>query len=167
MAIIIEDGTIVSGANSYNSRADYIAYALLLGTTIPDAVAADVQLITATEFMESKRAQYKGEAVDRDQSLSFPRYNVVIDGFYWTHEEIPRQAKLCQMTLALDINAGNDPYNPPVVRTRKSEEIDGAVKVAYFGRDQDVKLGKNSKWEALLNSLLNYSGMTSIELIRA
>ena len=157
--MIIEDGTIVTGANSYVSRADYIAYAITLGTTITDTTATDVELISAASFMESKRQMYKGELVDRDQYLSFPRYDVVLEGFYWTGEEIPRQVKLCQMAIALDINAGNDPYNPPIIRTRKSEEIDGAVKVAYFGRDQDVKLSRTSKWSALLTSLLKNSGL--------
>jgi hypothetical protein len=70
------------------------------------------------------------------------------------------------MAIALDINAGNDPYNPPIVRTRKSEEIDGAVKVAYFGRDQDVKLSRTSKWSALLSSLLQNSGL-GIAMVRS
>ena len=157
--MIIEDGTIVTGANSFVTRSEYIAYALTLGTTIPNTTATDVELISATSFMESKRQMYKGELVDRDQYLSFPRYDVVLEGFYWTGEEIPRQVKLCQMAIALDINAGNDPYNPPIVRTRKSEEIDGAVKVAYFGRDQDVKLSRTSTWSALLSSLLKNSGL--------
>ena len=165
MAIIIEDGTIVSGANSYNSRADYIAYAILLGVTIADTVDADVQLISATEFMESKRDSYKGELVERDQYLAFPRYNVVLEGFYWSDEEIPRQVKLCQMAIALDINEGNDPYNPPIIRTRKKEKVEGAVEVEYFGQDKDVKLSRNSKWQALLNILLKNNGL-GIALVR-
>ena len=163
--MVIEDGTIVSGANSYVTRYDYIIYASTLGVTIPFTTATNIELIRAANFMESKRKLYKGTIVNRDQDLAFPRYGVVIEGFYWTHEEIPRQVKLCQMAIALDINAGNDPYNPPIIRTRKSEEIDGAVKVAYFGRDQDVKLSRTSGWTAILNSLLQNSGL-GIAMVR-
>ena len=40
MALIVEDGSQVSNSDSYVSRADYIAYAATLGTTITDADAA-------------------------------------------------------------------------------------------------------------------------------
>ena len=157
--MVVEDGSIVENANSYNTRAEYIAYAASVGVTITDDSTADVELVKAGEYMESKRSQYKGSLVDRDQPMGFPRYDIVIEGFYWESDEIPRQAKLCQLALALDIHAGNDPYNPPLNRTRKKEKVEGAVEVEYFGNDNDVKLSKTSKWEALLSSLLVNSGL--------
>ena len=164
--MIVEDGSIVENANSYNTRAEYISYAASVGVTIADDSAADVELVQAAEFMESKRSQYKGSLVERDQAMAFPRYDVIIEGFYWESDEIPRQAKLCQLALALDIHAGNDPYNPEINSHIKSERIDEALTLSYFGRDQDVKLSKTSKWEALLSSLLVNSGL-GIALERA
>ena len=165
-ALVIEDGSLVDGANSYATVTEYMAYAESRGVSLADNETSKSELVQAIDYMESKRPQFKGSLVDRDQPLGFPRYDVVIEGFYWESDEIPRQVKLCQLALALDIHAGNDPYNPEINSHIKSERIDEALTLSYFGRDQDVKLSKTSKWEALLSSLLVNSGL-GIALERA
>ena len=80
MTLIVETGAIVSGANTYSSRADYIAFALSLGVIVADDDAADVQLIKAAQFVGQHEANLKGDRVTRDQPMAFPRHNVVIDG---------------------------------------------------------------------------------------
>lgn len=170
MALIVEDGTLVASSDSYVTRAAYIAYALTLGVTIADAEAADVQLRKAAEFIGAHEANLKGYRVTRDQSMAFPRYDVIIEDWSWTETEIPRQAILCQMALALDINAGVDLYNKPVNPSiiTKREKVDGAVEVEYAVSDSTgQKLSRSSRSDALLNSLLNRSGLMSINLVRA
>lgn len=167
MAIVVETGSIVTGANSYVTRSDYLAYALSLGITISDVAAADVQLIKAAQFIDSKEANLKGCRVDRDQPLAFPRHAVVIDGFEWLYTEIPRQVILCQMALALDINAGIDLYNPTPILTKKRAKVEGAVEVEYFGADGAVKLSRDSTSTALLNCLMVRGGLYSVALVRA
>ncbi len=167
MALIIENGTGVANSNSYSTRANYIAYALALGITIPYRVAADVQLIDAALFIESFEGNLKGDRSTRDQSLAFPRDNVYLEGWYWTNSEIPRQVILAQMALALDINAGVDLYNPQPEKVTKKEKIDGAVEVEYFGNDNAVKLSRSSRAMALLNSLLNRTAGINLVAVRA
>lgn len=169
MALIIEDGSLVADANSWTTRADYIAQAAALGVTIADADDADIELIKAAQFIDSHESNLKGYLVDRDQALSFPRHEVYIDGFYWEATEIPRQVPALQIAVALEIHEGIDPYNPPVNENRatKREKVGGAVEVEYFGKDGDAVTVRKGKTTALLASLLNRSGLYSIPLVRA
>ena len=169
MALIIEDGSLVTSANSWVTRADYIAYALARGVTIADADATDVQLVKAGEFINSHEQNLKGYRVERDQAMSFPRHDVVIDDWYWSSTEIPRQVKLCQYALALDINAGVDLYNKPVNPNTavKRERVEGAVEVEYaIPESTGQKLSRSSTADALLNSLLNRSGLAGLRMVR-
>jgi len=103
VAIIVEDGTNVAGANSYVSRADYIAYGAARGTTIEDSEKADQNLINAMDYLNVQCV--KGEVVFITQPLPFPRWKLVDgdDEGPWT---IPANIKLAQMQLALDVRNG-------------------------------------------------------------
>lgn len=168
MALIVENGSIVTGANTYVSRADYITFAASVGVTIANTDAADVQLIKAAQFIDQHEANLKGDRVERDQPMAFPRAGVIIDGWDWSHTEIPRNVILCQMQLALDINAGFDPWNPSVNPSLaiKREKI-AVIETEYaVGESTGQKLSRTSTADALLNSLLNRSGLFSISLER-
>jgi len=167
MALTTEDGSIVAGANSYVTRAEYIAYALTLGVTIGDDADADVELITGAQFIGAHEANLKGWRVTRDQSMSFPRENLIIDGWSWDSDEIARNVILCQMSVALDVNSGLDPYNPEVNRVKIKEVVSGAVEVGYSINGTAGKATKQTTSNALLNSLLNRSGLLSIPLVKA
>lgn len=164
MALIVETGLIVPNANSYANRADYIAYAGLLGVVIPDEDEADVEMIRAAQFIDSHEWRLKGQMVDRSQPMAFPRSGLYIDGFSWDEDEIPRQVIHCQFKVAMDIHAGVDPYNPPPNPNRptRRERVEGAVEVEYFGDDKMARLSVNSTWQALLSSLMVSSGLRMV-----
>jgi len=170
MALVIEDGSIVTDADSWVTRDEYIAYALARGVTITDDTSADVQLVKAASFINHHEANLKGYKVDRDQSLSFPRHDLEIEGWYWSSTEIPRQVKLCQMAFALDLNASIDIYNPPQNPglLAREKRVEGAVSIEYAVSDNaPQKLGRTSTGEALLASLLKNNGMSVINLVRS
>lgn len=170
MAVIVEDGTGVTNSDSYVTRADYISYAAKVGVTIADAAAADVELIKAAEYIGRHEANLKGYRVNRDQSMAWPRYGVIIDEWSWTETEIPRQLILCQMAFALDVHNGIDLYNRPQNSglVAKSKRVEGAVEVVYAVSDNNgQKLSQTSTGDALLASLLKNNGLMSVGLIRA
>lgn len=101
MAIIVEDGTIVSGANSYISTEEAEAYIELNLQTIPADATLELYIIRAKDYLESKRNLYQGTKVSSTQPLQFPRYNVYIDGFLQSYEEIPSILKEAQNILVL------------------------------------------------------------------
>lgn len=168
MTLIVEDGTKPANANSFVTRADFIAYALSKGVTIADEDATDVMLVKAGQYINSKEPQLKGDLTERDQPMAYPRFNLVLEGWSWSGTEIPRQVILAQMELALDINDGVDLWNPPANPnlTAKRERVEGAVEVEYFGNDNAFKVSRDSLSGAIMATLMRYNGM-SIAIVRA
>jgi hypothetical protein len=158
--LIVEDGTIVPNADSFVTQAEYVEYAGHIGAFIDGAEGQRQALRKAAIYMASFEGRLKGSLVDRDQSMPYPRSDLVLEGFEWADDEIPRQVKLCQMQLALDLNAGIDIYNPPQSESVgiKSERVEGAVAVEYAVKESS-KLSRNSTATALMASLLEYSGL--------
>ena len=166
MALIVEDGSIVTGANTYVSRADYIAYALTVGVVIPDDATADAELVKSSQFIDSLEQSLMGYRVTRDQPIAYPRYDLYIEGWSWAHTEIPRQVILAQLALSLEVHAGEDPFNPPDNLPIIENEVSGAVR-QKFATPSVNKLSKTSTAQALLNSLKKRNGLFSIPLVRA
>ena len=166
MALIVENGSIVAGANSYVSLADARAYATARGAALPaDDAAAEVIVHKAMDYLESFDGRFKGDRVERDQPLSWPRTGVEIEGWYWQHTEIPRQVINAQLALVLEINAGEDPRNPPaaalpVVRKR----VEGAVEVEYANPVAPSKVLKTAASTAQINLLLKQSGLSLVRV---
>lgn len=105
MALVIEDGSIVAGANSFVTRAEIIAYAAARGTTIANEDASDVFAILAMDYMWT--LCLKGELVDPTQTTPFPRKGLIAGdeapGFTY---EIPHGVKTAQLQLAMDAANG-------------------------------------------------------------
>lgn len=105
MALVIEDGTIIAGANSFVTRAEIIDYAALRGVVIEDDEASDVFAIQAMDYLWS--LCFKGDMVDPAQTTPFPRSGLIdgddVDGYVYT---IPAGIKNAQLQLALDAKSG-------------------------------------------------------------
>jgi hypothetical protein len=170
MALIIENGSIVTSADSWVTRAEFITYAASLGVTVANTDATDITLRKAAQFIGSHEANLKGYKVNRDQPLAFPRSDVEIDGWYWSSAEIPRQVLLAQLNIALDIEEGVDPYNPPANPNliERSVNVAGAISVEYaIGGLVPQKVGRSSSATALMACLLKNNGLMSVRLERS
>lgn len=139
MALTIEDGSIISGANSYITRANYITWAAERGTTVTDDSAADAKLVQAWDYINSLEPQLLGRLVSRSQVGAYPRYDLIdIQGWSWDSDEIPQQVIDLQCSLALDQENSIDIWNPsssastPVKRNR----VEGAVEQEFAVADQ-------------------------------
>ena len=106
MTITVEDGTVVSGANSYVSVAELESYAELRGHSI--TLDKEIVLIKAMDWIESQL--YKGDKLLCDQVLEWPRVNVILRPCcYVEYNEIPTALKQFQMSVAVGISEGFDP----------------------------------------------------------
>lgn len=111
-----EDGSIVTGANTWATVAVCRAYNLQRGVTLPaddDVVAA--LLTNALDFMEGYEPRYKGNRVaPLLQALSWPRVNVYLyAGSLFPSTAIPPQLINAQCYLAnvaqtIDLAAAQD-----------------------------------------------------------
>jgi len=128
MTITVEDGSIVTGANSYVSEADLTTYATARGITL--TTDAEQLLIRAMDYIES--LSYKGDKFTRDQPLQWPRDGVVVDGYVVDADEIPNELKNGLMETAIAIDNGQDPL-ADIARETKSETV-GPISVTYSDR---------------------------------
>lgn len=105
MALIIEDGTGVVGANSYIDAATARAYADARGLTLP-AADAEVErlLVKAMDFIESFRGEFQGIKTSVDQALQWPRRGALLDGYPIDEDAIPTVLASAQAQLAADAN---------------------------------------------------------------
>lgn len=96
MAVVVEDGSGVEGANSYVSLADAVSYATARGLTFPASPAgpAEAALIRATAAIDATyRSRFPGQRVSgRDQALEWPRkYAGDAEGNPIAANEIPQE----------------------------------------------------------------------------
>lgn len=164
MTLIVEDGSRVTGANSYVDLTAARAYVAARGGTLSAVDAtAEIVVIKAMDYLESFDDRFKGVRYERDQALSWPRVGAVLEGWEWGSDEIPRQVIAAQCALIFEINAGEDPLNPsaadlPVIR----ERVEGAVEVEYANPAVPSKVAKTQASRTLINLLLKNSGLFAI-----
>ena len=124
--IIVENGTVVAGANSYVSEAGLLDYAASRGVNLTGAT--DVLIIKAMDYIESR--PFIGDKHREAQPLQWPRDEVYIDRYYIERETIPKELKNGVYTAALAIDAALDPLRI-VERATKREKVD-VIEVEYM-----------------------------------
>lgn len=144
--IVVEDGTQVSGANSYITEAELTTYATDRGITITGN--NDELIIQAMDYIES--LEYKGYKLTETQALVWPRGGVLVDGYYIDTDEIPQLLKDGQAEACLAIDAGNSPL-ADVERQVSKEKVD-VIEVEYM--DNAVSNTIVKKISAKLRKLL-------------
>jgi hypothetical protein len=133
MALIVEDGSIVAGANTYVSDADYVAYAKARGKTIAaGASAREIELIRAMDYIESFRKEFQGRKVEVTQPLQWPRSNVYIDCYYAPSTSIPQELRSAQMEAGILLNS-TDILKSGTTQNIQKEKLD-VLEVSYFDR---------------------------------
>lgn len=107
MALVVEDGTGMANANSFVSRADYIAFAALRGVVIPDTVASDVELVKAIDKILTMC--FKGTKAVDGQALPFPRHEEDYLGvLVYPDDEVPADVIRGQILFAMAVHDGVD-----------------------------------------------------------
>jgi len=148
MALIIEDGSIVAGSNSYVTDAEFTAYATARLISYPDtAVLREPLIIKAMDYLESK--VYAGvRTTPSDQELSWPRQNVTANDRLVASDEIPREMKNAQIEAALELDSQELLVNSSVQNIQR-EKLD-VIEVTYFdsGSNPKLKLEKVNRWLA-------------------
>ena len=137
MALVIEDGTVVAGANSFVTVEEAREFALARGVELSE-VDADVEVLSqaAIDFIVSNEARLAGTRTDPDnQELPYPRTGVSLYGAELLENSIPSTLKKAQMQLMLDSHKGvplvqDDTAEPAV----KREKI-GPIDTEFFGPD--------------------------------
>lgn len=131
MALIVEDGSIVAGAESYISVSDADAYHAARGNaawTGTDA-AKEALLRKATDYMlQVYGLRWKGDRVSATQALDWPREGVEVFGFDIDPDVVPDAVANACAELALRAASGD--LTPDVARRTVREKV-GPIEVEY------------------------------------
>jgi len=114
MALVVEDGSIVTGANTYASLATVTAYHVARGNSTWLASDADSEpaILRAMDYIESLTwlgMAYSGPVGGVGyQPLQWPRVDVYVGGFELAHDEIPPKviSALCEAALVELVTPG-------------------------------------------------------------
>lgn len=158
MALVIETGAIVTGANSYVTLTEARAYATLRGVTLPASdPAAEILAIKAMDYLEGQRNYYQGTKVDKDQPLQWPRTDVVVEGFDVEEDEIPTILKNAQCQLIMDVFSGLDLQPNGTGREVVREKV-GEIETEYAKTGSGVLQPIFTRAAALLDPLFGGGG---------
>lgn len=152
MALVIEDGSIVPGAESYATAAELAVYAANFGKTIPaDDVAREVLLRRAALEMEA--IPWRGQAANSAQALAWPRGGVRRQNWDIPSDVIPPQIKAGQMALAAEIHV-DDLVDPETKRGAVVSETVGPLSRTYAAASKSA-----SKPAATRQSYAQFTGL--------
>lgn len=131
MALVIEDGSEVTGANSFVDVAELDAFALLRNiTTLPtDNAEKEALLILGMDFIKAEESKFQGARNTSTQALSFPRNGVSMFGFPFASDAVPQIVKDAQMQLAIEA-VENDLIPTGAGREVIKEKV-GEIEVEY------------------------------------
>lgn len=134
MPLIIEDGTVVAGADSFISLADARTLADKYGWSLPvDDAEAEQALRNGAQYVDLQESRYSGSRVSIDQALSWPRIGASNTfGFDIPDDEIPSQVICGQVAAAIEYGSGTDVRASSDGKNVASEEVVGAVKQSFF-----------------------------------
>jgi len=135
MALIIEDGSNVTGADSFVSLADARVIAASYGLNLP-AIDADAELALkmGVKWIAQRESELQGDRAFASQALSFPRAVVCIYGYEQESDFIPEQLKEAQVIAAVEqgLNGGILAAETTPANGIKKEVLDGVGEFEYF-----------------------------------
>lgn len=145
MALIVEDGSIVVGADSYDTLENLAAYAVSMGLSFPITgsaeiiAAAEAAARRATSWLDGAyRSKFVGyRRMGRAQAREFPRqgaYSTVPPYNTIAINEIPYELKQAEALVAAQELASPNSMTPVVNMAQqiKSVSVEGAVSVSYL-----------------------------------
>lgn len=151
MVWIVEDGSVVTGANTYTSDTDAIAYALARGVVI-DLGDIDVLMQKAMDYLESRvyigqQASIVTYTYPTTQPLQWPRDYAYIDGLLIGDDHIPTPLIKAESELIMALNASYDPLATITKNNQVKEESFAVFKKVYMDSaiDQPI-LQKVNAW---------------------
>jgi len=134
MALVIEDGSVVTGANSYVTLAEFKAWADSRDISYnADDNVLEAQILRAMDYIE--RLYFIGNKANENQPLQWPRTEALIDGYYADATEIPKEVKIAVYEATVVEAAG---YSELEVQSRKTlRERVGDIEVQYADNSEN------------------------------
>ena len=156
MALVIEDGSGKTNAQSYVSVADVVAYADLYG--LSHSHVTDAVVMRAMRYLESTYFErWIGVKKTEEQSLSWPRaWATRKDGYTQGESTVPVEVKNAACALAIRATP-NVNLSPDITRSDAViEEEVGPIRVKYRDNAPTVTIYRDV--DAMLKPVLAMTG---------
>lgn len=155
MTLIVEDGTGIAGADSYQSLADARTLADSYGIALPvDDTKAEVELRKAYKGLNIIEPQLQGSRTHDIQTGIFPRSNVIVNCVALASGAIPDDVKLAQIYQADAYINGMTSNNVDDGQNLKSFDVKGVYSETYQdGSTQSI----NGQVQGVYNELYAYT----------
>lgn len=108
VTLVVEDGTIVAGANSFVTEDQIVTHALMRGVILPFTTDAEKDAVATLGILAMDYLRilpWRGEVVDVNQTTPWPRKNLDVTPS-WPEDAIPLAVIEAQLQLALLSKAG-------------------------------------------------------------
>lgn len=158
MALVKEDGTVVTGANTYVDASDMTDFATARGLVVPtDTAELEVLLVRAMDFIESHGSSFKGYKTDPAQETQFPRTGVSLHGSTLDPNTIPKELKNAQCQAAYEAIEAD--LQPSTTEAPVRQETIGPITTIFGFTASDPWEGPTfPKIDAFLDPLLRGGG---------
>jgi len=167
MALIVEDGSVVAGADSWATLADARALAAKYGVTLPaDDTEAEVALRNGGAYVNGYEPNMAGVRVSDVQTMCYPRAGVFKFGFQCAEDSIPAEIILAQVFAAAKIAEIGDAWGVDDGKGILSEEVTGVVAVTYSDNGKTGTYYRIERVDALLKPLLGGAGASNFAVVR-
>lgn len=108
MALIVEDGSGVDGANTYADVATVTAYALNRGVILGDDAAVAVQIVKAMDYLSMFSDKWAGYPTSLTQALPFPRKGMRVNCTLYPSNQIHPNLVAALGQLVIEQHKGAD-----------------------------------------------------------
>lgn len=133
MALVIEDGSVVSGANSYVTTDEYRTWANNRGLDVEANSLLERSILRAMDYFE--QLQFIGNKANENQPLQWPRTEALIDGYYADATEIPAPVKTALYeAIKVEIDGYSELNN---LDRRTIKEKIGDIEVQYASNSEN------------------------------
>ena len=134
MALVVENGSVVAGANSYVTLAEYRDWANARGIVSSDSDAIlERQVLRAMDYFE--QLLFIGNKANENQPLQWPRTEALIDGYYADATEIPVQVRRALYEAIKVEGDGYSEWNSQERRTLR-EKV-GDIEIEYADNSEN------------------------------
>jgi hypothetical protein len=159
MALIVEDGSNVPFANTYQSVADLRLFAAANGIKDLPEIDEDCEpfLLAAMNGLVEFTGRWQGDRTYSDQALPWPRKGVRVDGMNVDPNSIPYELKYAQ--LQLSIEAKSRELQPNKSDSFVTKQKVGPIETTYENKGTVHGVTAFSKPMAQISLLLKRGGL--------
>lgn len=152
MALIVEDGSVVDGANTYISLVDAQTY---LNDRGYDITLTEGLLLRGCDYVNSFRTRFKGyKQTNVLSNMQWPRAFAVIDNYLINSNVIPAVIPDAQVETALEMAMNRDPHDTTSTQVVKKIKADAIEKEYDTMAGREVPNFEYRKIMALLRPVL-------------